>query len=116
MGMLLATMCGLTGPVWGDEPSDFSSQLPRATSETESENSPLIGGGVHRPPDIGAGGTASPTPSIRSESPTGEPDIFPFETPVPSDPPHPPKPSQSGEEDAQPLGDPEFMKEPSPFP
>jgi hypothetical protein len=82
------------------------------------EELPVLGGGVRNPPDIGMAGTASPTPPVRTESPTDEPDIFP-----PASPglPHPSDstvaPLEEGEPDivspsdkAEPLGQPDFLK------
>lgn len=47
------------------------------TSQEGTKQSPVLGKGVRTPPDVGAGGTATPTPPVRSESPTGEPEILP---------------------------------------
>jgi hypothetical protein len=54
-----------------------------STNGTE-DGSVVIGDGIRTPPDIGAAGTASPTPPLRFESPTDEPAILPDVSPVPT--------------------------------
>ena len=82
------------------------------------EESPVLGGGVRNPPDIGMAGTASPTPPVRTESPTDEPDILP---PASPSLPHPSDstvaPLEEAEPDivspsdkTEPLGQPDFLK------
>ena len=73
----------------------------------EEEGSPVIGGGVRKPPDIGAAGTASSTPPVRTESPTDEPAIIPDVSPVPT---HPSDTDSSPVPDGQPLGQPDHLK------
>lgn len=117
----------LCGPAFGGnehEPSSSegdrqdSAEKPHQTpdSETPQEEtgrSPVMGKGIRKPPDVGAAGTATPTPPVRSESPTGEPEILPPGSPglpQPSDSTSAPldedivPPSESDE----PLGQPEL--------
>jgi hypothetical protein len=85
----------LFSPVFGADRHESSSGDPRSREstgmskespvpeqpKTETDQSPIIGDGVRTPPDIGAAGTATPTPPVRSESPTDEPDMLPSISP-----------------------------------
>lgn len=100
------SMIFLCGPAFGNNEQAPSSsegdrqdsaarpqQTPDSETQEETERSPVIGKGIRKPPDIGAAGTATPTPPVRSESPTGEPDILPPGSPglpQPSDSTSPP--------------------------
>lgn len=86
---------------------DRQSPIPHKGDTKENENSPVIGGGVRTPPDIGAAGTASATPPVRTESPTDEPQILPDISPVPAHPSDPEIPSAT---EIQPLGQPDHLK------
>lgn len=93
----------------GNDQADSSTKQPSTTEpENQTHRSPLIGGGVHRPPDIGTAGTATPTPSVKTESPTDEPRIMPSETPMLPDP-------QGSQDSVQvpvaPLGQPDILTE-----
>lgn len=77
------------------------------SNDPSGEDSPLIGGGVRTPPDIGASGTASPTPPVRSESPTDEPQILPDISPVPT---HPSTPEKAPVKESEPLGQPNHLQ------
>lgn len=86
---------------------DGPSTLPSTKGHTEHEGSPVIGGGVRNPPDIGAAGTASSTPPVRTESPTDKPAILPDASTVPQDP------SNGGsvpDAESQPLGQPDHFR------
>lgn len=122
LGLLLCVLFPLTGIVFGyGSPERIStvltaeskgrqdgpSTLPPTKGHTEHEGSPVIGGGVKNPPDIGAAGTASPTPPVRTESPTDEPAIFPDVSPIPT---HPSDTNSSPVADGQPLGQPDHLK------
>ncbi|MEO8326714.1 MAG: hypothetical protein ABI618_12740 [Nitrospirota bacterium] len=87
--------------------ADRQSTIPDRGDTKENENSPVIGGGVRIPPDIGASGTASATPPVRTESPTDEPQILPDVSPVPAHPSDPEIPSAT---EIQPLGQPDHLK------
>ncbi|MGD9852817.1 MAG: hypothetical protein AB7T38_16310 [Nitrospirales bacterium] len=115
---LLMGVCFLClGPVWGENSTDTFSEISSPERQkTETDDSLLIGGGIHRPPDIGAAGTTSPTPPVRIESPIDEPDLLPSKAPVPSDPLKSRDASPSGEGEVELLGNPEFIKEHSTIP
>ncbi|HBP86587.1 MAG TPA: hypothetical protein DD706_02690 [Nitrospiraceae bacterium] len=97
-GVILALIFPLAEPVFaeGSHEAAFDGIPSKSGSERQSTSPPagetledsslIIGGGVRRPPDIGASGTASSTPPVRSESPTNEPQILPDVSPVPSHP------------------------------
>ena len=97
----------------GDSLQDTSSDGTQSNGHSNNkfgEDSPLIGGGVRTPPDIGASGTASSTPPVRSESPTDEPHILPDVSPVPR---HPSIPEKAPVKESEPLGQPDqFQKTP----
>jgi hypothetical protein len=94
-----------------------SSVNPDKTPEKEGL-APVLGGGIRKPPDIGAGGVATPTPPVETQSPTNEPEIVPpasLGLPQPSDSTIPPLdegeppvglPSDQDEH----LGQPDFLK------
>jgi hypothetical protein len=118
LGVLLAVMFPLAEPVLGDGfhgtsadgvqskgSSDNPSTFPPVGSHRE--DSPLIGGGVRTPPDIGASGTASSTPPVRTESPTNETQILPDVSPVPT---HPSAPEKAPVEENKPLGQPQHLQ------
>lgn len=77
------------------------------STNPSGEESPLIGGGVRTPPDIGASGTSSSTPPVRTESPTDEPHILPDVSPVPTDPSTPEK---APVKESEPLGQPDQLQ------
>ncbi len=121
-GIIWAVLFSLTGVVFGygshegaaavftaDSKSrqDGSSTLPPTNNNTELEGSPVIGGGVRTPPDIGAAGTASSTPPVRTESPTDEPAILPDVSPVPK---QPSDTERSPDATGQPFGQPDHYK------
>lgn len=117
-GFLLAFIFPFTGIVVGyGSSTEFTAEsggrqnsqstLPSSGHNKEEEGSPVIGGGVRKPPDIGAAGTASPTPPVRTESPTDEPAIIPDVSPVPT---HPSDTESSPVADGQPLGQPDHLK------
>lgn len=87
--------------------ADRQSTIPDRGDRKENENSPVIGGGVRIPLDIGGFGTASATPPVRTESPTDEPQILPDISPVPAQPSDPENPSAT---ETQPLGQPDHLK------
>ncbi|GJL68598.1 MAG: hypothetical protein NPIRA06_12330 [Nitrospirales bacterium] len=94
----------------GENSQDTSSdgiQSNGHSNNTSGEDSPLIGGGVRTPPDIGASGTASSTPPVRTESPTDEPEILPDVSPVPTDPSTPEK---ARVKESEPLGQPNQLQ------
>jgi len=103
-------LCG--GPVQAE---GYMNSFPEAslqvTHQIQAEESPLIGGGIKHPPDIGAAGTASPTPPVRTESPTDEPELLPPQSPIPPAPNHSRSSSSTGRIEIEPLGDPEFIQE-----
>jgi hypothetical protein len=123
MGLILAVFFLVAGPAVGDESllassgtftneskgkPDSQSTIPPGGDTKENENSPVIGGGIRTPPDIGASGTASPTPPVRTESPTGEPQLLPDVSPVPAHPSDTTENSSAVE--SQPLGQPDPLK------
>lgn len=77
------------------------------SNNPSGEESPLIGGGVRTPPDIGASGTSSSTTPVRTESPTDEPQILPDVSPVPTDPSTPEK---APVKESEPLGQPDHLQ------
>ena len=77
------------------------------SNNPSGEDSPLIGGGVRTPPDIGASGTSSSTPPVRTESPTDEPQVLPDVSPVPTDPSTPEK---APVKESEPLGQPSQLQ------
>ncbi|MEO6203158.1 MAG: hypothetical protein ABIU05_22055 [Nitrospirales bacterium] len=118
LGLMLTVMFLLAGPVLGDGFQETSADGIQSKGSSENQStfppvggdradSPLIGGGVRTPPDIGASGTASSTPPVRTESPTGEPQILPEVSPVPAYPSDPGNPSAT---ETQPLGQPDHLK------
>ena len=113
LGFLLAITFSLEDTALGDSFQDIPSdgiQSNGHSNNTSGEDSPLIGGGVRMPPDIGASGTSSSTPPVRSESPTDEPHILPDVSPVPR---HPSIPEKAPVKESEPLGQPDqFQKTP----
>lgn len=118
VGLMLAVMFPLAEPVLGDGSHEASADGIhfKGSSENQStsppvgdntEDSPLIGGGVRTPPDIGASGTASSTPPVRTESPTDEPQILPDVSPVPT---NPSDPEMAPVKESEPLGQPNHFK------
>lgn len=106
LGLLLVLGFYLAEPVLGDSVQDTSSDGSQSNGHSHNpsgEDSPLIGGGVRTPPDIGASGTASSTPPVRTESPTDEPQILPEVSPVPT---HPSTPEKAPVKESKPLGQP----------
>lgn len=118
LGLMLAVMFPLAEPVLGDGFHETSADgiQSKGCSEHQStsppvgdntEDTPLIGGGVRTPPDIGASGTASSTPPVRTESPTDEPQILPDVSPVPT---HPSNPESAPVKESEPLGQPNHLQ------
>lgn len=99
------------------ERSNSSSINPDKSTE-ERKTSPVLGGGIRKPPDVGAGGVATPTPPLETQSPTNEPEIVPPASPglphpsdstiAPLDEGEPPVVSPSDED--KPLGQPDFLR------
>ncbi|WNM62676.1 hypothetical protein [Candidatus Nitrospira neomarina] len=110
LGFMVALALPLVEPALGDSGQDTSSggiQSDDHSKNPSGEDSPLIGGGVRIPPDIGASGTSSSTPPVRTESPTDEPDILPDASPVPTDPSIPEK---APVKESEPLGQPKQLE------
>lgn len=110
VGLLLVMVFPLADPVLGDSFQDTSSDGSQSNGHSHNpsgEESPLIGGGVRMPPDIGASGTASSTPPVRTESPTDEPKILPDASPVPT---HPLGPESAPVKESEPLGQPNHLQ------
>lgn len=105
LGFLLAMAFFLAEAALGDSFQDTSSD--GIQNNPSGEDSPLIGGGVRTPPDIGASGTSSSTPPVRTESPTDEPHILPDVSPVPTDPSTPEK---APVKESEPLGQPDQLQ------
>lgn len=113
LGFMFTLAFSLAEPVLGENFQNINSDgihTDEHSNNPSGEVSPLIGGGVRTPPDIGASGTASSTPAIRSESPTDEPPILPDVSPVPM---HPSIPEKAPVKESEPLGQPnQFQKTP----
>ncbi len=113
LGFMLGVAFSLADAALGDSLQDTYSdgiQSNGHSNNPSGEDSPLIGGGVRTPPDIGASGTASSTPPVQSESPTDEPHILPDVSPVPM---HPSIPEKAPVKESEPLGQPnQFQKTP----
>lgn len=113
MGVMVAILFSMAGPVLGKsggEPAvtpDNQSTVPSEKKTPGKQDSPLIGHGVHTPADIGASGTATTTPPVRTESPTDDPQILPNISPVPS---HPSNPETAPIKESEPLGQPNHLK------
>ncbi len=117
LGLMFAVMPPLAETVLGNGFDETSAEIQsQGRSENQStfpsvggdrEDSPLIGGGVRTPPDIGASGTASSTPPVRTESPTGDPQILPDVSTVPTDPSNP---EMAPIKENEPLGQPNHLK------
>lgn len=109
--LLSAGLC-LTGDLLlAENPMNRFPKSPLPVENVPTKDSPLIGGGIKRPPDIGAAGTASPTPPVRTESPTDEPDLLPDQSPVPSASIDSRSFPGTGRPEVEPLGDPEVIQE-----
>lgn len=113
LGFIVALAFPVVEPAVGDSAQDTSSDGIQSDDHPKmpsGEDSPLIGGGVRTPPDIGASGTSSSTPPVRTESPTDEPSILPDASPVPTDSSIPEK---APVKESEPLGQPnQFEKTP----
>ncbi|MFZ1747472.1 MAG: hypothetical protein WBO24_18325 [Nitrospirales bacterium] len=110
LGFMLVMVFPLAEPVLGDSFQDTSSDRIQSNGHSKNpstEHSPLIGGGVRTPPDIGASGTASSTPPVRAESPTDQSQIFPDVSPVPM---HPSTPERAPVKESEPLGQPTHLQ------
>jgi hypothetical protein len=110
LGFLLAMAFFLAEAALGDNFQVTSADGIQDNSHSghpSGEDSPLIGGGVRTPPDIGASGTSSSTPPVRTESPTDEPHIVPDVSPVPPDPSTPEK---APFKESEPLGQPDQLQ------
>ncbi len=118
IGLMLAMIFPLAEPVLGDGFPEASTDGIQSKGSSENQTTPppggdktedslLIGGGVRTPPDIGASGTSSSTPPVRTESPTDEPQIFPDVSHVPT---HPSDPESAPGKESEPLGQPNHFK------
>ncbi|MBA3613385.1 MAG: hypothetical protein H0W49_10855 [Nitrospirales bacterium] len=113
VGIMVAVLFSMAGPVLGNgaveavDRSENQAAFPPESKTIEKQNSPLIGSGVRTPPDIGASGTASSTPPVRTESPTDEPHILPD---VSSAPPHPLAPESAPNVESPPIGQPDHLQ------
>ncbi|WNM56680.1 hypothetical protein [Candidatus Nitrospira allomarina] len=110
LGLIFAVVFSLTEAALGDSLQETSSggiQSNGHSTNPSGEDSPLIGGGVRTPPDIGASGTSSSTPPVRTESPTDEPKILPDVSPLPTDPSTPEK---APVKESEPLGQPNQLQ------
>ncbi|MGP0593647.1 hypothetical protein ACTRXD_14080 [Nitrospira sp. T9] len=110
LGFILILACFQSEAALGDsvqETSPDSIQSNGHSKNPSGEDTPLIGGGIRTPPDIGASGTSSSTPPVRTESPTDEPDILPDVSPVPTDPSTPEK---APVKESEPLGQPKQLE------
>ena len=110
LGLMFAMAFSLSEAALGDSLQNTSSggiQSNGHSNNPSGEDSPLIGGGVRTPPDIGASGTSSSTPPVRTESPTDEPNILPNVSPVPTDPSTPEK---APVKESEPLGQPNQLQ------
>ncbi len=111
LGFMVGLAFPLVEPALGDSAQDTSSyglQSDDHSKNPSGEDSPLIGGGVRTPPDIGASGTSSSTPPVRTESPTDELHILPDVSPVPTDSLIPEK---APVKESEPLGQPNQLEE-----
>ena len=115
-GLLLVSALGFfpfgnTGYASEAEPHASDSRKQPDPSLPQPD-SPVIGGGVRNPPDIGAAGTGTVKDPVRSESPTEEPSIIPPITP--------PKSEQSEPIEApllrKPFGQPDVLPDKKPEP
>ncbi len=110
LGVMLAGVFSLAQPVFGKNVQNTSSEEIHSNGHSKhpsTGDSPLIGGGVRTPSDIGASGTASSTPPVRTESPTDEPQVLPDVSPVPT---HPSVPERAPVKESAPLGQPNHLQ------
>ncbi|WP_342347623.1 hypothetical protein [uncultured Nitrospira sp.] len=107
--IMVVVLFSMAGPLLGDGAvaaacrSENQAAFSHENRKQEKQDSPLIGNGVRTPPDIGALGTASSTPPVRTESPTDEPQILPDISPVPT---HPSDQDKAPVKENEPLGQP----------
>ncbi|GJL58266.1 MAG: hypothetical protein NPIRA03_11230 [Nitrospirales bacterium] len=110
VGVMLVRVFLLAKPVLGKNVQDTSSDEIQSNGHSQqpsAADSPLIGGGVRTPSDIGASGTSSSTPPVRTESPTDEPQVLPDVSPVPT---HPSVPERAPVKESAPLGQPHHLQ------